>query len=451
MALWGSGVRVPSAPPLQAAGFLRSVAVFLGFQMRSPCRHHVGKMLAICARFGQRLATVPVYPATIHGRRRWVADLGRVNGRRVRRFLPTRRAAEAEIETADLQRRAAGDVWLGLTASERLDAAQVITAARGHGLTLREVWDRFVASNDAPAASVPLRVAIEETVLVKRAAGCRERYLDGLDSYLRTFARGREDLPVASITTADLDAWFVARRESPSARASNAGRLSAMFSVALRRGWIRENPTRRLEPVRLEQRPPVILSPPQSARLLVWVRRNRPTCLAHFVLGLMVGIRPEELRAMRWSSVNLDDGVVVVDAAASKVRRRRIVHLEPAALEWLTVARNRGAVLPVPPVTARRCLRALRGVLRLPAWPQDLLRHTAASYLVALRQDAGSVALELGNSPGVLLRVYRELVTRRDAARFWGLRPRRLMAAASPAGSTGPPRRSNRCKGEPTR
>ena len=387
---------------------------------------------------------VPLYQSTIHGRRRWVADLGRVNGRRIRRFFTTKREAESELESADLQRRTAGEVWLGLTSTERLEAAQIITEAKDRGLTLRAVWDAFLRLEKPVVQSAALRAAITETILTKRAAGCRERYLDGLEDYLRRFARGREDQPVASITSADLEAWFAGRGESPAARASNTGRLSAMFAVSLRRGWISENPTQRLERIRIESKAPDILDPRKAARLLVWIRRNRPACLAHFVLGMMVGIRPEELRGIRWASVKLEDGVVVVDAETSKVRRRRIVHLEPAALEWLTVARQTGAALPVPPVTARRAMRSLRRVLGLKKWPQDLLRHTAASYLVALRQDAGAVALELGNSPGVLLRVYRELVTRRDAARFWGLRPRRLLkAGSSPADSNPTPPASN--------
>ncbi|MCP5523587.1 MAG: hypothetical protein H7A46_18775 [Verrucomicrobiales bacterium] len=63
----------------------------------------------------------------------------------------------------------------------------------------------------------------------------------------------------------------------------------------------------------------------------------------------------------------------------------------------------------------------MRDRLGFKAWPQDVLRHTAASQLLALRKDAAAVALELGNSPQVLLTHYRELVTREQAAEFWGI------------------------------
>ncbi len=42
-------------------------------------------------------------------------------------------------------------------------------------------------------------------------------------------------------------------------------------------------------------------------------------------------------------------------------------------------------------------------------------------------RDAGKVAKELGNSAGILLRHYHELMYRETAEKFWGLRPTRRM------------------------
>lgn len=64
------------------------------------------------------------------------------------------------------------------------------------------------------------------------------------------------------------------------------------------------------------------------------------------------------------------------------------------------------------------------GQLELKAWPQDVLRHTAASHWLALRRDAAAVALELGTSVEILMRHYRELVPDAQAAAFWAVLPR---------------------------
>jgi hypothetical protein len=59
--------------------------------------------------------------------------------------------------------------------------------------------------------------------------------------------------------------------------------------------------------------------------------------------------------------------------------------------------------------------------LNLKIWPTDLLRHTAASYLLALHKDAGKVANMLGNSPQILLSHYHDPVTEADCKAFWQL------------------------------
>jgi hypothetical protein len=59
-------------------------------------------------------------------------------------------------------------------------------------------------------------------------------------------------------------------------------------------------------------------------------------------------------------------------------------------------------------------------------FPQDLFRHTAASYLLALHGDAGKVATMLGNSSSVLLRHYHEPVNKADCDRFWSITPKNV-------------------------
>jgi hypothetical protein len=57
------------------------------------------------------------------------------------------------------------------------------------------------------------------------------------------------------------------------------------------------------------------------------------------------------------------------------------------------------------------------------SWPKDILRHTCASMLMATWEDEGKVAASLGNSPTILHAHYRELVSRAEAKRFWGIMP----------------------------
>ncbi|MCA1995924.1 MAG: hypothetical protein LDL56_01715 [Armatimonadetes bacterium] len=108
-----------------------------------------------------------------------------------------------------------------------------------------------------------------------------------------------------------------------------------------------------------------------------------------------------------------------VDAAAAKLRRRRVVPLEPAAVATLSRAKVRGAALPIPRSTRIKQQRTLRRALAWRAWPQDVLRHSAATYLLGLHRDAGRVAMSLANSVDVLMKHYYEVVTPEETAEFW--------------------------------
>jgi hypothetical protein len=63
--------------------------------------------------------------------------------------------------------------------------------------------------------------------------------------------------------------------------------------------------------------------------------------------------------------------------------------------------------------------RAVKGV----QWENNALRASALSYRLAETKDAAATALEMGNSPTVLLRDYRELTTEREAQRWFEVDP----------------------------
>jgi integrase len=275
------------------------------------------------------------------------------------------------------------------------------------------------AISAAHVISHSLASVIAELETAKTVANRRPKYVTGLRQYLDLFARGRELTPIASIGVREIEAWFASRTEAPSTRASNLGRLSALFGFAVRRGYLSENPVKRLETIFLERSAPLVLSPAQARLALVTARREFPRFVPWLALALFAGVRPEELDQIAWANVDLDRGLVTIDAAVSKVRRRRAMPLPAAAVAWLKL----GGDLPIPHVSRRRYIRRLRTALGWAVWPQDVLRHTAASYLLSEHQDAPKVALWLGNSVKILLAHYHEVVGGDTAREFWAIRP----------------------------
>lgn len=350
------------------------------------------------------------------GEARWVVD--RVEqGRRVREFFKSAQEAEAHAVGLRKQRAQAGDAWIRLSAAERAELIEVFAAARERNVSLRDVWRDWCAAAPERAKATPtLAVAVASCLEAKRAAGRRERYLSALSAALGQFIRGREQVALGAITRREIQ-QHVEAVPALHSRATRLNRLSTLFSWAVRAGHLDANPCARIERVTPEHRPPLILTPEQAHQALAWTEAHWPRYLAWLALTLLAGVRPEEAEKTEWAAIAPEH--VVIAAQTSKVRWRRVVPLMPLATHWLAKARLAKAELPLVPVSLKRFRRRLRDELKLAKWPADLLRHTAASYLLAHHQDAGKVAQWLGNSPGVLLRHYRELVTKEGAARFW--------------------------------
>lgn len=367
-----------------------------------------------------RRTVVAVRPETVRGKRRWVVAW-RVGGKLRRQFFASRTDAE---EAADIRRG---------------DDGAVIDEIRAHGLTLRAVWEGYLAGHKPPEAprGPTLGQVVEEVIRAKSTGGRSTRYVAALRGALSQFMSGRESHRIGLLTTKDVESWLASK--AVVSRSTLRARLSAMFSFAVRRGYCPDNPCDRLESVRVARPVPAVFSVRQAAKALVWTRRLRPKCLGAFVLTLLCGLRPEEAQATTWEAIRLDapDGAhVVVEAQTSKVRQRRVVYPMAAGVAWLRVAKRQGSSLPLNREAWRRFIRDLRDVLGWKEWPKDVTRHTAASYWLAAEPHVYRVAEQLGHSPAILKTHYRALVTRADAERFWRLVPR----GAAESGAAAPGR-----------
>lgn len=283
--------------------------------------------------------------------------------------------------------------------------------------------------------NVTLSHAIEAVVESKRQCGRRPKYVHRLGKYLTMFARGRESIPLAHVTLELLEDWFTTRNEKPVCRSSNIGLFSALLSFGVRKGWISDNPARRLEKPFVDRKPPKILSVHEAKKVLQLAFQyghhmppKRGRWLAYVILGAFVGLRPTEILRTTWGSYRPDDGLWIVDAEASKTRRRRVIRLEPNAILWLNLAKSMSRLEGYNFIGCRRFNRAIAKKLRLPGWPQDYLRHSAASYLLAKHRNAGLVAGLLGNSASILTTHYMELVSPRECEAYWNLTPEAVLS-----------------------
>jgi hypothetical protein len=271
----------------------------------------------------------------IRGERRFKVDTT-TNGRRKRQFFRTWKQAQAGLAAAQRQQRAVGRAFDLLSAREKARIMSTIQEIEQAGLTLTGVWQTARSIPNAPRVQCTLRQAVGEVLAAKRSANRRPRYLKNLEWYLNLFIRGRETADVSAIGEQELNEWFDARQESPSTKKPHVSLLATLFDHCWRRRYIAENPVKRLEPVYVDRNSPVMLTPRQCARAILWARRRKPQMLAWLTLALFCGLRPEsEADSIDWKAIDLKHARIVI--AKSKVRHvaHRIIDLSffAAALE----------------------------------------------------------------------------------------------------------------------
>jgi integrase len=121
-----------------------------------------------------------------------------------------------------------------------------------------------------------------------------------------------------------------------------------------------------------------------------------------------------------WENVLWEKRKVDVPAAVSKVRQRRFAPLTDAALSFL--ANRKGELGPVVPAQDRLKFNRIWAAAAELAWKDNGLRHSFASYRLALTKDAPALALEMGNSPSMIFRHYLDLKHEDEAEEWFGIR-----------------------------
>lgn len=359
----------------------------------------------------------------VRGRERHVLDFGERDGKRRRKYFDTEEQALQAMRAARKDEALAGRWWALRSASEKAEMIAVFRQMAEAGVKPSAVWEAYSSGQGgAVKQSRTLREAITETMLAKRQAGRRERYLVGLERYLKKFALGREDLPIERVTPKDIDAWFAKRKEQGETRLSNLGRLSSLFGLCVRRSYLTYNPCSGSERVSIDRKPPPTFPVEQIARFLNVVRRRAPRVLRYFVLTGLLGLRPDEALGTGPDKIDLRLKRVTIDFQSSKIRSWRIVPLPGNVVAWLKLTVHQKGLISRQVVDrTRRRLMPRVGIAR---WPQDVLRHTAASHLLAYHDgDEAKVAALLGTSPRELHKKYKSLLPKEAGRKFMSLKP----------------------------
>jgi integrase len=171
---------------------------------------------------------------------------------------------------------------------------------------------------------------------------------------------------------------------------------------------------------------PELLKPEQMAELMAKAEGKIALYLA---IAGFAGIRAAEIMRLEWKDFNFARGHITVAADKAKTATRRLVPILPNLAEYLRPYRGvTGALFKMKDDERAINFAKQSGI---DPWPNNCLRHSYASYRLAATQDAQRVALEMGNSPNILIVNYRELADEHDAKAWFAIAPKRAKNVVS--------------------
>lgn len=305
-------------------------------------------------------------------------------------YLAARKMLPSGVSLADAAR-----CWLA-----REQDTQVVP------ISVAEAVEAFVASRrmstrrGSPASSVYV------ADLEKRLGKLTEKFpADALDSL-----DGRR-----------IEAWANGLGLTGRNRFNSLRLIRTLMKWAQKRGHLRDGklPTDSIEIVPGADGEIEIFSPSELASLL---HAAKEEFLPYVALGAFAGVRTAEISRLDWSAIRFDRGFVEIGTKLAKTRSRRLVPILPALVAWLgPIKKASGPVVPYANMAKQVVWLARDAGVK---WKHNALRHSFISYRLAAIQSVDQCALEAGNSPAMIFKHYREIVTPDEAAAWFGIRPK---------------------------
>lgn len=351
----------------------------------------------------------------------WQVIAPKQGGGRTRRTFKEKAEAETYFDQAKVQHANHGAASLSVPEKLRVEALDCAERLAKHGKSLRDATDFYLEYLSTVSTSRRVREVVEEFLTAKEADGASERYLGDLRVRLTRFAVTFGENTIATITARELNQWLRSLGVGTVTRNSYRRRLTALFNFARKEAYLARSPLVDVDKPKERTGETEILTPAQMARLLEVASAET---LPYWAIGGFAGLRRAELERLEWKDVDFEGGFINVSAANAKTASRRLVTIRPNLREWLAPYGTEQG--PVCPAGLRKRLEADRKAAGMGQdWPQNGLRHSFGSYHLAQFSDAAALALQMGNSPNMIFKYYREIVKPREAAAFWSLIPNR--------------------------
>ena len=363
------------------------------------------------------------------------------SGKRQRHFFPNREAAREEKRVLSEKYAEHGSNAAAIPPSLASDATKAAEILAPYDVSLVTAARVYAEARQRDAASEIVNVAVA-SYLKAKGTTIRDRTYKSYENTLKRLLLAYGDQLLSALNALELVS-AVGLNVDGAGAALHWRNLKAFWNWCAKspRGWCDKAVLEEMEPPKTRQDQEIsVLSPAEATTLLRTAQKHYPDAVASFALSLFAGIRAEELKKLGAKDVTADG--IELSSKITKKGRRRHITLSPTLAAWLKS-------YPFEPVPnwdkVSAAVRRLSGwkvespLLKKPPepvrgpWPQNVMRHSHASYAIAAGNRLETLLFEFGHtgSPAVLRAHYVGKASKKAALEFFAIRPKGAAKKAS--------------------
>lgn len=317
------------------------------------------------------------------------------------------------------------------------EAVMAEALLKPYGISLLAAAKIVAEQEKAKAASKDVGAALAEFILLKDDKGdSQKRAYEQMKAGMEQAFAGRM---LSTITPAELVNHVENCTGTNSTFNSRATSIKTFWRWCskLPRNWCDVKILEVLETRQTRKGEIGVLSAKQCKHLLEMAENHYPECVPAFAISLFTGMRNVELERLDPANVTTEGITLLIDA--TKTNKRRFIEMPAVLAAWLRAYPIRETVLPANWFRKEKAVRQKAGwnvwcdlldppaaPKEYPEWPDNALRHTHASVMVALGKPLESLTFEFGHSGGasVLKSHYVGVMTKAEAIAIWSIGPK---------------------------
>lgn len=363
-------------------------------------------------------------------------------GKRQQRFFKTHREAMEAADHLRDQARTFGTQSRAIRPGLAEEAVMAEALLKPLGVSLMDAVQNYVARFAEKMASRPLGEALEE--FHQAHDHWSPSYTTAHHSRGRKLKESFGDRELSTITGAELNEHLKETTGGPDAW-NLAVRLIKSFwrwSAKPPREWCQTDAVDHLETKRTDSGEIGVLTAKEVQRLFTVTEEHFPEAVPALAISIFTGMRQAELSRLQPDDITPEG--ITVPAASAKTKRRRFINMPPGLAAWFKAYPIGETVIPPNWNRKQKAIRRLAGWRvwsdlvpqidkeldpaapdNLPPWPENAIRHTNASVLLATGATIETLGFEFGHTGGseMLRRHYAGVMPRKEAVAILSIGP----------------------------